>query len=46
MDDARLPVGIASRGDHTVTLAAHRDLLLLATDDGERGRVWLTRVAS
>jgi hypothetical protein len=42
--DLPLPTTVTVTGDHTATLAAHGDLALLLTDDGRRGRVWLTRI--
>jgi hypothetical protein len=38
---APLPAAVGVRGDHTVTVAAHGKSLLLLTDDGRQGRVWL-----
>lgn len=39
-DGVPLPVRVDSTGDHTVTVAAHGDDLLLLTDDGQQGRLW------
>ena len=46
LDAARLPVPVTVRGDHTVTIATHLDDAVLLTDDGEQGRVWLSRLAA
>jgi hypothetical protein len=42
--DESLPASVTVTGDHAVTVATHGSDLLLLTDDGSRGRVWLTRV--
>jgi hypothetical protein len=42
-DGVPLPADVDSTGDHTVTVAAHGDQLLLLADDGVRGGVWTTR---
>ncbi|MGC4112813.1 MAG: hypothetical protein QM747_20800 [Nocardioides sp.] len=38
-----LPAPVGDRGDHDVSVAAHGSDLLLLTDDGHRGRLWLAR---
>jgi hypothetical protein len=43
-DDGPLPEKVTVRGDHTATVATHGPALLLLTDDGNDGRVWLTHV--
>jgi hypothetical protein len=39
-----LPASVSDLGDHTVTVATHGNDLLLLTDDGHHGRVWLTHL--
>jgi hypothetical protein len=39
-----LPTAVSVRGDHAATLATHGEDLLLLTDDGHQGRLWLTHV--
>ena len=38
------PMSVTVRADHATTLSTHSDHLLLLTDDGDQGRVWLARV--
>ena len=45
LDDVPLPAPVAVRGDSTVTVAAHRESLLLLTDNGSGAHVWLARTA-
>lgn len=46
LDDVPMPVTVTVRGDHSVSIATHREDAVLLTDDGTQGRVWLTRVPS
>jgi hypothetical protein len=39
-----LPTTVTDRGDHTATVAAHGDDLLLLTDDGHHTHAWLTHL--
>ncbi|MBO0847631.1 MAG: hypothetical protein J2P22_19705, partial [Nocardioides sp.] len=43
-DDVPMPATVSVRGDRTATVATHGPALLLLTDNGDGGRVWLTRV--
>jgi hypothetical protein len=42
VDDVAMPVAVGVPGDRSVTVAAHGEHLLLLTDDGHQGRIWLT----
>lgn len=42
LSDVPLPTPVDVRGDHTVTVAAHGEHLLLLTDSGRDAHAWLT----
>jgi hypothetical protein len=46
LDDSALPTSVGVAGDHAVSVATHGSEALLVTDDGRKGRVWLTHVPS
>ena len=44
MVESPLPTAVTVGGDRTATVTAHGPHLLLLTDDGDQGRIWLARL--